>query len=108
MIKIDLCLILIDLWMSSTLLHFQEKYCKYVEEGLEAKILAIGGYESALLAYLVDSYLFGFTDNELKEVLWRLIYRDGRFLVFKSKRSMSDIRIWRDKLQEKVDEIAGN
>ena len=29
-------------------------------------------------------------------------------LVFKGRRSISEIRIWRDKFQEKFEEIAGN
>ena len=36
------------------------------------------------------------------------IYRNDGFLVFKGRRSISEIRIWRDKSQEKVDEITGN
>ena len=40
--------------------------------------------------------------------MWREIYRDDGLLVFKGKRSMSEIRISRDKFQDKVDEISGN
>ena len=40
--------------------------------------------------------------------MWIVSYRDNGLLVFKGKRSISEIRIWRDKSQEKVDEIAGN
>ena len=40
--------------------------------------------------------------------MWRVIYRDNRLLVTRGKRSMPKIRIWREKSQEKVDEIAGN
>ena len=53
------------------------------------------------------SYLFEVTNNTFKEVLWRGIYIDDGYYVFKG-RSISEIRIWRDKLQENVDEIAGN
>ena len=81
--------------MSSTLINFQDKYYDYGEEGLETKILAIGGYESALLVDLVASYLFEGTKNEFKEVLCRLIYRGDRLLLFKGKISISEIRIWR-------------
>ena len=55
--------------MSSTLLNFQDKYYDYREEGLEIKGLETRGYESALLANLVASYLFEVTNNQLKEVL---------------------------------------
>ena len=40
--------------------------------------------------------------------MWIGIYRDYRLLVFKAKRSIPDIQIWKDKFQEKVDEISGN
>ena len=55
--------------MSSTLLNFQDKYYDYREEGLEIKGLETRGYESALLANLVASYLFEVTNNQFKEVL---------------------------------------
>ena len=57
---------------------------------------------------LVYSYLSEVTRNQFKEVPWRGIYKDNGFLVFKGRISISEIRIWRDKFQEKVDEIAGN
>ena len=57
--------------MSSNLLNFQEKYYEYEEDGLETKGLAIGGYESVLLADLVASYLLEVTINQFKEVLLR-------------------------------------
>ena len=103
MTKINLCLRLIGFGMSSTLLSFQEKYYEYGDEGLETKGLAIGGYESALLADLVDYYLLEVTNNQFKQVTWRGIYRDDGFLVFKGRISISEIRIWRDKFQEKVE-----
>ena len=40
--------------------------------------------------------------------MWIGIYRDYRLLVFKAKRSIPEIQIWKDKFQEKVDEISGN
>ena len=81
--------------MSSTLINFQEKYYEYGEEDLETKILAIEGYESALLSDLVAFYLFEGTNNQFKEVMCRGIYRGKRLLVFKGKISISEIRIWK-------------
>ena len=63
--------------MISNLLNFQGKYYEYGEEGLETKGLEIGGRESALLAYLVASYLFEVTNNQCKEFLWIAIYSDN-------------------------------
>ena len=60
---------------------------------VKKKVLAIGGYESVFMEYLVSSYLFKVTNNKFKEVLWRVIYRYGGLLVFKGDISMSDIII---------------
>ena len=75
---------------------------------METNGLEIRGYESAFLAGLVTSYLFEVTNNKLKEFLWRGNYIDNGLLVFRGKRSISEIRIWRDKFQEKVEEISEN
>ena len=99
---------LIRFGMCSTLINFQETFYEYGDEDLETKGLAIEGYESAFLADLVASYLLEVFNNQFKEVLWRGIYSDDGFLVFEGRRSISEIRIWGDKFQEKVDEIAGN
>ena len=99
---------LIGFGMSSTLLNLQDKYYEYLAEVLETKLLTIRGYKSVFLEYLLTSYLLEVTKNQFKEVMRRLIYRDNRFLVFKGKRSISDIRIWRDTSQEKVYEISEN
>ena len=40
--------------------------------------------------------------------MWRGIYRDDRLFVLNGKISISEIRIWRDKFQERVDKITGN
>ena len=61
MTKINLCLILIEFGMSSTLLNFQEKHYEYGDECLETKGLEIGGYESSFSADFVDSYLLEVT-----------------------------------------------
>ena len=108
MTKINLCLRLISFGISSTLLKFQDKYYEYEDEGLDTKGLAIGICESALLAYLVASFLLEVTNDQFKEVLWRGIYRDEGLLVLEGRRTVSEIRIWRDKFQEKVDKIAEN
>ena len=91
--------------MSSKLLNFQDKYYKYGEGGLETKGLVLRGYESDFLEYLVDPYPFELTKNTFKEVLWRVIYRDNGFLLFKGESSILDVRIWRDKYQDKVEKL---
>ena len=54
---VKLCLKLIAFGMSSTVLTFKEKYFEYGEKGIKTKSLAIGGYKSAFLANLLESYL---------------------------------------------------
>ena len=100
--NVKLCLKLIAFGMSSTLLTFEDKYYEYCEKGIETKGLAIGGYESAFLADLVASYLFEKCNNQFKEVLWKGIYRDDGLLVFKGKKSLSNIKRWREDFQGRV------
>ena len=57
---------------------------------------------------LVASYLFEVTTNQFKEVMWRGIYKDDRFLAFKGNISSSVIQIQRDIFIEKVNKIVGN
>ena len=56
---------------------------------------------------VISYYLLEGTNNKVKEVLCRGIYKEYEFLVFKGKIAISEIRIWRDKFQEKVYEIVG-
>ena len=37
--------------------------------------------------------------------MWREIYRDNGMLVFKSRKLILEVRVWRYKFQQKVDEI---
>ena len=82
--------------MSSTLLTFEKKYFEYGEKGIKRKSPAIGGYVSDFLLDLVASYRFKKRNNQLKEVLWKGIYRDDGLLVFKGKKSLSEIKICRE------------
>ena len=94
--------------MRSTLFNLEDKYCDYGKKGIETKGLAIGGYESDFLADLVASYLFEKCSNQFKEVLWKGIYKDDGFLVFKGKKLLSDIKRWREDFPSTVNKIAGN
>ena len=72
------------------------------------KGLAIGAYKLAFLANLLASDLFWKFKNKFKEVLWRGIYRDDGLWVFMSKKSLSEVKRWRDEFQRRVSKIAGN
>ena len=93
--------------MSSTVLIFKEKYFEYGEKGIKTKGLAIGGYKSAFLADLLESYLFKKCNNQFKKIMLQVIYRDHGLLVFKGKKSLSEIKRWREDFQSRVNKIAG-
>ena len=57
---------------------------------------------------IVSSYLFDKFNNQFKEVIWKGIYRYDELLVFKSKKSLSEIKRWRDDFQIRVNKIKGN
>ena len=57
---------------------------------------------------IVSSYLFDKFNNQFKEVIWKGIYRYDELLVFKSKKSLSEIKRWRDDFQSRVNKIKGN
>ena len=94
--------------MSSTLLTFEEKYFVYGEKGIKKKVLVIGGYKQDFLADLVASYLFEKCKNKFKGILWKGVYRDNVLLVFKGKKSLSEIKRWIEDFQSNVNKIAGN
>ena len=94
--------------MSSTLLTSEKKYFEYGEKGITTKGLAIGGYKQAFLSDLVASYLFEKCNNKFKEVLWKVIYKDDVLLVFKGKKSLSEIKRQIKDFQSNVKQIAGN
>ena len=96
---VKLCLKLIAFGMSSTVLTFKEKYFEYGEKGIKTKGLAIGGYELAFLENLLASYLIEECNNQFKEILLKEIYRDHELLVFKGKKSLSEIKRWREDFQ---------
>ena len=60
---------------------------------METKGLEIGGYESSFFVDLVASYCSEVTNNQFKEVLWRVIYRDNG-LYFCTELS----QLWREKI----------
>ena len=104
---VKLCMKLIVLRMSSTLLTFGEKYFECGQKGIKTKGLVIGRFKSGFLAYLVASYLFKRINDKFKKLLWKGIYRDGGLLVCKGKKSLSEIKIWRDDFQSRVNKITG-
>ena len=71
--------------MSSNLLTFGDKCFEYNENGIETKVLVIGGYKTTFLADLVASYLFENFNNKFKEVLWKGMYRDDGLLVSRER-----------------------
>ena len=71
---INLCLDLIQFGMSSTLISFDGEYYEYHGGERKEQGLAIGGYESELLADLVASYLFGKSKPIFRPTIYHGIY----------------------------------
>ena len=68
--------------MRSTLISFDVKYYEYNSGKKEEQGLAIGGYELALLAKLVASYLFEINKAILNPTTYHGIYLDYGLVVF--------------------------
>ena len=86
---INLCLDLVQLGMSSTLIYFDGEYYKYHGGEREEQGLAIGAYEFAFLADLVASYLFEKSSPIIRTTIYHVIYRDDVLVVFKGKKETS-------------------
>ena len=89
--NINLFLELIHFGMSSTLISFGGKYYEYHGGEREEQGLAIGGYESEFLAYLVASYLFEKVNKNFRPPIYCGIYRYDGLVVFKGKKKASEI-----------------
>ena len=73
--------------MISTLISFDGQYYEYHGEEREEQGLAIGGYESAFLADLVASYLFGKFNANFHTKTYHVIYGDDSLVVFIENKS---------------------
>ena len=89
---INLCLELIHLGMSSTLICFDGEYYEYHGGKKEEQGLAIGGYESAFLANLVASYLFEKANANFHPTIYHGIYKDDGLVLFKGKKILKEIK----------------
>ena len=85
---INLLLELILFGMSSTLICFDGEYYEYHGGEKEEQWLAIGGYELAVLADLVASYLFEKAKAHFYPTISHGIYIDDGLVVFKGKKSV--------------------
>ena len=79
--------------MSSTLISFDGEYYKCNGREREEQGLAIGGYESALLADIVASYLFEKTKPIFYPTIYHGIYQYDGLVVFEGKKKASEIKI---------------
>ena len=105
---INLCLDLIQFGMSSNLISFNGEYYEYHGGEREEQGLSIGGYESALLADLVASYLFNKYKPMSRPTIYHGIYQDDGLVVFKGKKKASEIKYWLEEFQQMVNTAAGN
>ena len=100
--KINVCLDLIQFGMSSTLISFDGEYYEYHGGEREEQGLAIGGYESVFLAYLVASYLFEKAKPIFRPTIYHGIYQDDRLVVFKRMKKAGEIKYWIEDFQQAV------
>ena len=105
------CLQLLKFGMSTTLLSFCDKY--YLYDGdleIQNRGLTIGGYESAWLADLAMSYLLDNSKDIINDsnLIYFGIYRDDGIGVFKGKSKIATAKWWLDRLQRRINKIAGN
>ena len=105
---INLCLELIRFGMSSTLISFDGEYYEYHGGEREEQGLAIGGYESAVLADLVASYLFEKSKASFHPTTYHGIYIDDGLVVFKGNNIAREIKDWLEEFQKTVNKTAGN
>ena len=99
---------LIGFVMSSTLISFGREYEKYHGGKNREQGLAIGVYESLLLANLVVSYLFEKSKEILNRTTYPGIYCDDGLVVFKGKKGIQEIKYCLAEFQQIVDKLAGN
>jgi hypothetical protein len=105
--KIEACLEMVRFGMGNTLVTFVDKYYEYGGEAdVEEKGLTIGGYESAWLADLAASYLLENAGEMFDPAVFKGIYRDDGFVVFRNKLSKAEVAMWLKKFQERVNELA--
>ena len=105
---INLCLELIRVGTSSTLIYFDVKYYEYNGGEREEQGLSIGGYESAFLADLVASYLFEKSKANFHPTTYHGIYRYDRLVAFKGKKCAREIKDRIEEFQHTVNKAAGN
>ena len=105
---INLCLELIHFGMSYTLISFDCEYYEYHGIEREEQWLAIGGFKSAFLAYLVASYLFENAKANYHPTIYHRIYKGYGLVIFKGKMKASKIRDWLEHFQKMVNKAAGN
>ena len=94
--------------MSSTLISFDGEYYEYHGREREEQGLAIGGYDSLLLADMVASYLLEKAKLNFRRTIYHGIYRDDGLVVFKSKNNASEIKHCLEEFQQTVNTAAEN
>ena len=105
--KLGVCLDMIRFGMGNTLLTFVDKYYEYGGEvNVEEKGLTIGGYESVWLADLVAAYLLENATDIFDPTMFKGIYRDDGFVVFKDNLLKSEVAVWLERFQERIEELA--
>jgi hypothetical protein len=104
---INKCLDILQFSMGNTIVTFQDKHCEYgVDADPNRRGLTNGGFESALIADLKDSYIFDKL-NYLLECQVYLIgtYRDNELLVLCRRKTHDRLTRWLATFQQGVDRL---
>ena len=75
---------------------------------LEDKGLSIGGYKSAWLVDLAIAYLFDRSKDELKQLIFKRIYRDDGIGVMDRQYSVDEMSEWLKKFQQHTNKLCDN
>ena len=94
--------------MISTLISFDSEYYNYHGREREEQGLAIGGYESAFLASLVESCIFEKDKANFHPTTYHGIYRDEGLVVFTGKKISREIKDWIEEFQQTVNKAVVN
>eukprot|EP00957_Ditylum_brightwellii_P068519 5201650-Ditylum_brightwellii.AAC.1 len=100
--------------MKSTLKCFRDKHYKYNETASKDNVsdadigLAIGRYESAVLASIIASYLFEMTNAHFAKAIIRGNYYGNSLIMFKGLQTPRQIRQWLKQFQQNINSITGD
>jgi hypothetical protein len=109
---VEMCIEMIAFGMISTLIWFQEKCYNYkgvveeiLDEDEDKNGLAVGSYEAVFCTDICATYIVEMVAKELKNAIYRGIYRDDGLIIFCGHLSKQAIARWLAGFQLMVNEL---